>query len=272
MRWFNLLRHPTTPYGFRMLTPTQIAQFHQDGFLLLRQRVTPIQCARLRSVAEQQLRDAVPPLEYEAEVGYAGAPAARHAVGGDTVRRLRGAWARDACFQEWAADPSLAAELAQLFGEPVVLNLAHHNCVMTKHPAWSTATGWHRDIRYWSFSDSNLITVWLALGDENVDNGGLQLIPASHNWQVDPTQLDERDFLRPELARNAELVAQAVALSLHQGDVLLFHSSLFHAAGKNQSGERKLSVAFAYHGRRTRPLPGSRSAVAGEVDVTVAND
>ena len=255
-----------------MLTPIQIAGFHQDGFLLLPRRVTPMQCATLRAVTEQHLRDTVPPLEYEAEVGYAGAPAARDAVGGETIRRLRGAWARHACFREWAGDSTLRTELAQLFGEAVVLNLAHHNCVMTKHPAWGTATGWHRDIRYWSFSTSNLITVWLALGDEHAQNGALQLIPASHRWQIGAEQLDQRDFLRPDLAQNAALVAQAVTPTLHAGDVLFFHSSLFHAAGKNQTGERKMSVAFAYHDRHTRPLAGSRSAAAGEIDFNDLTD
>ena len=63
-------------------------------------------------------------------------------------------------------DPRLAAGLRQLLREPVVLSLAHHNCVMTKHPDFGTATGWHRDIRYWSYTRPDLISVWLALDME----------------------------------------------------------------------------------------------------------
>ena len=251
-----------------MLNSIQIHDFQKDGFLLLRRRVDLAQCAVLRTTALEQLEGAVAPLEYEVEVGYAGAPGARDGIGGDTVRRLRGAWGRGRCFQEWAADPTLIAELSQLLDPPVVLNLAHHNCVMTKHPDWGTATGWHRDIRYWSFSDANLITVWLALGDEYADNGGLHLLPGSHRWQVQPEQLDSKDFLRPDLPQNQILVEQGVALVMAPGDVLMFHSALFHAAGKNQTTQRKLSLAFAYHGRGTRAIAGTRSAAAGEIDFT----
>ena len=251
-----------------MLTRIQIEQFHHDGYLLLRQRVSLAACAIMRSVVLQQLHEHAAPLEYEADVGYAGAPATRDAPGGHTVRRLRAAYRRHPCFQQWAGDPGLIASLVQLFNQPVVLNLAHHNCVMTKQPGWGTATGWHQDIRYWCFSDSNLITVWLALGEEHAGNGGLQVIPGSHRWKIGPDQLDSLDFLRPELPQNQALVSQGTALSLAPGDVLYFHSGLFHSAGKNLSGERKLSLVFAYHGSATLAQVGSRSAAAGEVSFT----
>lgn len=253
------------------LTSEQLARFREDGYLILRQRVTPERCAALRAVVSEQLQAAAgstdTTVEYEADVGYAGAPVSREAPGGRTVRRLRGAWQRHPLLQQWAAEPALVDMLGQLFGQPVVLNLAHHNCVMTKHPDWGTATGWHRDIRYWSFADDDLITIWLALGREDAGNGGLQVLPGSHRWQVAPEQLDALDFLRPDLPHNQALMAQGVTLSLEAGDVLLFHSSLFHAAGINRSGQRKFSVAFAYRGADNLPLAGSRSAAAGEISL-----
>jgi phytanoyl-CoA hydroxylase len=248
-----------------MLSQHQLEQFQHDGFLILRQRVTPSVCAAMREVVTQQLQEAAEPVEYEAEVGYRGAPASLNAPGGRTIRRLRGAWGRHICFRDWAADADLIATLQQLLKQPVVLNLAHHNCVMTKHPQWSSATGWHRDIRYWSFARADLITVWLALGDENADNGALQVLPGSHRWQLAPEQFDERDFLRTDLPQNQPLLAQGVTLALDAGDVLLFHSSLLHAAGNNRSGARKLSLVFAWRGADNAPLPGTRSAAAGEI-------
>ena len=248
-----------------MLTASQIAQFERDGFLVLRQRVAPTICAQLRDVVMAQLTDPAPPLEYETEVGYPGAPASLDAPGGRTVRRLRGAYHRDPLLQQWAADPDLIATLGQLLVPPIALNLAHHNCVMTKLPEYGTATGWHRDIRYWKFSDDNLITVWLALGNENADNGGLHVIPGSHRWQIAPEQKDALDFLRPDLPQNQPLIAQGQALDLAAGDALFFHSSLYHAAGANKSATRKLSVAFAYHGSGTSALADSVSAAKGEI-------
>jgi len=247
------------------LTADQVAQFHQDGYLLLRGGVAPADCELMLAVTLDHLRRAVPPLEYEAEVGYDGAPASLDAPGGRTARRLRNAWQRDACFRDWASDPRLVASLAQLLGEDVVLTLAHHNCVMTKHPDFGTATGWHRDIRYWSFTRPDLVSVWLALGHEDADNGALKFIPGSHRIPLAPGQMDALDFLRPELPENQALFAQGVTPVLERGDVVLFHSKLFHSAGRNNSRDMKASVVFAYRGKSNPPLPGSRSAAAGEI-------
>lgn len=250
-----------------MLSATQINEFTTDGYLVLPGMVTPAACARMLAVAARDAADAIAPVEYEAEVGYPGAPPSLDAPGGRTLRRLRGAYDRDPCFREWAGDARLVAYLAQLFKEDVCLTLAHHNCVMTKTPDFGTATGWHRDIRYWSFSRPDLICVWLALGRENAVNGGLRFIPGSHRMQIAPAQLDALDFLRPDVAENQALFARGIQLELQPGDVVLFHSGLFHSAGRNDGETMKTSVAFAYHARSTTPLPGTRSAATPTVQL-----
>jgi phytanoyl-CoA hydroxylase len=249
------------------LSDLQIEQFNNDGYLVLRGMVTPVACELMLSVAREHLRGAVPPLEYEAEVGYAGAPKSFDEPGGKTVRRLRGAYRRHECFRLWAEDKRLVAGLTQLFGESIRLTLAHHNCVMTKHPDFGTATGWHRDIRYWSFTKPDLISVWLALGTESEANGALKVIPGSHRMDIKREQLDDLDFLRPDVAANQALFAQGIPLELEKGDVILFHSRLFHAAGRNASASVKNSVVFAYHGKSNTPVEGTKSAAAGEISL-----
>ena len=220
------------------------------------------------AVTRAQLQAEQAPVEYETVLGYPGAPASFDAPGGRTIRRLRGAYERDAIFRDWAADPAQVERMAQLLGEPVVLTLAHHNCVMTKHPHFGTATGWHRDIRYWSFAKPELVITWLALGPENGATGGLRFIPGSHKLDIAPHRLDALDFLRPEVAENQMLFASGIQLDLDRGAVVFFHSKLFHAAGRNDSEAIKMSVAFAYRGASNPPVPGSRSAAAGEVDLS----
>ena len=247
------------------LTASQIDQFHHDGYLIFRGMLAPDACAQMQALAHRHLQAEVAPLEYEADVGYAGAPDSRAAPGGRTVRRLRGAYARDRLLHDWALDARVAARLQLLLDEPVLLTLAHHNCVMTKHREFGTATGWHRDSRYWSFARTDLISVWLALGNEHAGNGGLKVIPGSHRWQLAPGQLDALDFLRTDVAENAGLFAQGIDVELDAGDVLFFHSGLFHAAGRNDSAQIKTSVVFAYRAASNPPRPGSKSAAAGEV-------
>ncbi|MGS0740920.1 phytanoyl-CoA dioxygenase family protein [Glaciimonas sp. GG7] len=247
------------------LSATQMAAFETDGYLVLPRFVSATDCAQMVAVTNQHLHDAVAPLEYESEVGYAGAPGSLDSVGGRTARRLRDAYHRHPSYRAWAVNPVLVAMLAQVLNEPVCLTLAHHNCVMTKHPDFGTATGWHRDIRYWSFARNALISVWLALDDENENNGGLRFIPGSHRFDISPAQMDGLDFLRPDVAENQALFAQGISLHLNPGDVVFFHSGLFHAAGRNNSHAIKESVVFAYHGASNPPLPGSRSASAEDI-------
>ncbi|RZI45055.1 phytanoyl-CoA dioxygenase family protein [Herbaspirillum sp. HC18] len=248
-----------------LLSATQIEQFRNDGYLVFRRLASPAACEAMLAVVREHVQREIAPVEYEAELGYPGAPASLDAPGGRTIRRLRSAYQRDTSLQAWAQDPRIAARLRQLFGEAVCLTLAHHNSVMTKHPGFGTATGWHRDIRYWSFARNDLIAVWLALGPEFADNGALHVIPGSHRLEIGRDQLDELDFLRPDVPKNQPLIAQERVLELQQGDVVFFHSGLFHAAGRNATNEVKSSVVFAYRGMSNPPLAGSRSAASGEI-------
>ncbi|PSB92119.1 phytanoyl-CoA dioxygenase family protein [Candidatus Pandoraea novymonadis] len=247
------------------LTAHQLAEFKDKGFLILPRYASVDYCEDILSDVRQELEQSRGPLEYEADLGYEGAPNSRQAEGGLTVRRLLKAYDRSDNLRHWATHPDLIQSLEQIFLEDVVLTLAHHNCVMTKHPNFGTATGWHRDIRYWFFNRNDLVSVWLALGTETATNGALRFIPGSHHEMIAPYQLDALDFLRPEVPENRKLFEHSIQVELSQGDVVLFHSGLFHEASRNEGKNTKFSVVFAYRGSSNLPMPGSRSASHGEI-------
>lgn len=216
-------------------------------------------------VANAHLVQAVAPLEFEADVKYPGAPVSRDAPGGRTVRRLLQAYARDSAFARWGTSAAVADHLGTVLGPAIELSQAHHNCVMTKDPRYSSLTSWHRDIRYWSFERPELVSVWLALGRERIENGCLLVLPGSHALDFGSERLDDAEFLRTDAPQNKALLASQVAVELDPGDVLFFHCRLFHAAGHNQTSETKFSVVYTYHAADNRPLPGSRSASLPDV-------
>ena len=250
-------------------TDTELTQFTRDGYLIARALTPAATVARMREVALQHLAEPRPPVEYETDTQYPGAPASRDAPGGRTVRRLLQAVARDIAFREWALSPLIASRLAQLLGARVALSQAHHNCIMTKDPAYSSITSWHRDIRYWSFDQPELVSVWLALGEEHYRNGCLLLLPGSHRVEFRADQLDAARFLRTDLDDNRALLRTQIAAELHAGDVLFFHCRLFHAAGHNQTTDTKLSVVHTYHAADNRPAPGTRSAALPEISLSL---
>jgi phytanoyl-CoA hydroxylase len=219
----------------------------------------------LNAVARTQLAHRGEPLELEADLQYPGAPSSRGADGGATVRRLLDAYGRDPHFAEAATAPTLRGWMEAYFGEPVSLSRAHHNCLMTKHPHYGSLTGWHRDIRYWSFEREDLVSVWLALGDETEDNGGLWFVPGSHRRDFDLDRFDSAKFFRAEHPDNAAIIQAARSPRLAAGDAVFFHAKTLHSAGMNRSDAVKFSLVFTYHGASNRPQPGSRSASKPEV-------
>ena len=212
-----------------------------------------------------QLAAEIQPLEYEAQVRYPGAPDSLDAPGGRTVRRLLQACARDRLYRDWATSPALANRLHQLLGPRLELSQAHHNCIMTKNPAFSSATGWHQDIRYWSFERPELVSVWLALGAEHEENGCLWLVPGSHKMELRREQYDDDRFFRADLDENREILKAKVAAELDEGDVLFFHCRLLHAAGRNRTDLIKFAAVFTYHAADNLPLRDTRSASFPEI-------
>lgn len=241
-------------------SPEDLAQFRRDGFTIVRGMVPAELCRRMKALARDHLEREVAPLEYEAQVRYPGAPASVEAPGGRTVRRLLQACARDSLFREWATSSTVAGRLGPLLGDQVELSQAHHNCIMTKNPAFSSATGWHQDIRYWRFERPELVSAWLALGTEHEENGCLWLVPGSHRMSFGPKQHDDSLFLRDDNDENRAILAGRVAAELEEGDVLFFHCRTVHAAGNNRTNVTKYAAVFTYHAADNRPLPGTRSA------------
>ena len=233
--------------------------FDRDGFLVVKGLADEALCDAVRSSVSTALQPLLGPAEFEADVGYPGAPTAIGARGGRTPRRLLQAASRFRTLRDWATGREVRHELAALLGGDPVLSQCHHNCVMTKYPGYSSATLWHQDIRYWSFDRPELVSVWLALGDETARNGALKLIPGSHRLELDRGRFDRDLFLRPGLPENKELIHRAQDMVLRAGDVLFFHCRAIHAAGKNRSERVKLSCVFTYHEAGNRPIPGTRS-------------
>lgn len=248
-----------------VFTEQEISEFRRDGFFVARQLIPPAYIATMRRVTQRDLLSHEGDVEYEADLNYPGAPESRNAEGGRTIRRLRQAISQDPVFCLLLKQSFLLNRLQQLLGQHVVMPLAHHNCIMTKQPRFSSDTGWHQDTRYWSFQSPELVNLWIALGAETTENGCLQMLPSTHLQPTPRDRLDEDLFLRKELPQNQELLKTAVTVELEPGDALFFHARCFHAATRNFTSETKQSVVFTFRSLDNAPLPGTRSSSLPEL-------
>lgn len=250
------------------LDDIELAAFRRDGYLVRRNFASDPQRDGLLCVAQDHLKQQLAPIEYEVDVQYPGSPLNRDADGADTCRRLLQAYSRHEVFRRWATSAEIGSVLRRLFAvDSIKLSQCHHNCIMTKRPGFSSATLWHQDSRYWSFDQENLISVWLALGNETSENGCLRVISGTHRQEFEPGRFDSALFLRSDLGENKALFEQSISVSLNKGDVLFFHSRLFHAAGRNQTDRTRYSLVFTYHEDSNHPISNTRSAKYPSIEV-----
>jgi len=250
------------------LTPEQLSQFHTDGFIVLRNFLDEKACDEILEVAKNHLEDKVEPIEteigyderskeYRTDVtDYASGVSKQSMV----VRRLRQVYDRDTLFKAWMENEKIRPVLQQVLDDEVVLTTAHHNSIMTKLPYVSSATSWHQDRRYWRYSDDNLISIWLALDDEDSQNGVLEFIPGSHKMTFRSEQFDEKEYFSENYVENREIISTKVSSNLKKGDVVLFHCLLLHRANKNATDKAKISFVYTVKGANTKAEEGTRSA------------
>jgi phytanoyl-CoA hydroxylase len=255
------------------LTKEALEQFNVDGFLLLRNFADEVECDKILDVALVHLKHKIEPIETEIDYGnksqeyrtevsdYRSIEKKREV----TVRRLRQVYDRDIVFKDWMENKKIRPVLKQILGDDVVLTLAHHNSIMTKMPYSSTETAWHQDRRYWSYDGDNLVSVWLALGEENAENGVLEFIPKSHKMIFSKEQFREKEYFDTKHPKNMSLIETRKSFSLNKGDVVIFHSKLLHRANANESKKPKISFVYTIKGKSINVIRNSRSAQYSEI-------
>ena len=256
-----------------MLTQDELESFETNGFLILRNFLDKESCEAILDVAKAHLKHKIEPIESEGDYGLKSQEYRTDVVDYNsiedrkmlTTRRLRQVYSRDILFKNWMENKKIRPILQQLLKDDVVITTAHHNSIMTKLPNTSTETAWHQDRRYWSYSDNNLISIWLALGDENFDNGVLEFIPKSHNMKFTEEQFGDKEYFKEDNPKNMSLIETAQSSNLEAGDVVLFHCKLLHRANKNSTQKPKISFVYTVKGAKTEALKGSRSTQYPEI-------
>jgi len=234
------------------LTNEQIDLFNKNGFLVIKSFLEIKLCNEILEKAKKHLEKKEAPIESEQEY--------MHLKNNDiTVRRLRQVYHRETIFQDWMTNKKIRPILKQVLNDTPVLTLAHHNSIMTKLPYESTRTFWHQDRRYWHFENDNLVSVWLSLGEEFIENGLLEFIPKSHKINFSKERFDENSNFLDENKENQKLIKTKVHENLSKGDIVLFHCKTLHHASKNTSEEAKISFVYTVRAQNNKPLKNTRS-------------
>jgi non-heme Fe2+,alpha-ketoglutarate-dependent halogenase len=129
--------------------------------------------------------------------------------------------------------------------------------------------GWHQDLQYWGLSNSDVVSVWIALSNAGEEAGCMNVIPGSHKEIMDHAETYAKNNL---LSRGQELEIdisqrETVSMALEAGQVSFHNVRTAHGSGPNQTNDRRIGLSFHYmppHTEQTLSEWDSASLVRGE--------
>ncbi|GLX70630.1 phytanoyl-CoA dioxygenase family protein [Paenibacillus glycanilyticus] len=158
--------------------------------------------------------------------------------------------------------PELGRMTAELLGESAIR--LWHDQVIYKPSAAGEETqlgnvGWHQDYAFWRCSNTtSMVTVWIALQDTDLHNGGMRTILGSHKWGVvegsDTFFNQDLDGLQAKFSKGEW---QDEPCILKAGQASFHHGLTFHGSGPNFSEQPRLSVV-------AHLMPGNTSYMKGK--------
>ena len=221
----------TLPTAVNDLSPQQIEQFHDQGYLIVDNLLTTEQVnwviSRFAPLFNTQFETGIYPDEWYGRPGLSQPNA---------TQQMTGLWRCDRALASITLSARIAKLNAQLMGWPST-RYGLDTCWIK--PPQAPAVSFHRNNTYAATLDpTEMITCWIALSHAEVGAGTLEIVPGSHRWDSH----DEIRFLHaPEADYRAPLWAVGIAESdvvpveIPNGSAVFLHGSLWHGSGPNLS-------------------------------------
>ena len=222
-----------------MLTDTDVARFRRDGYLLPgTQLFSPERLDALEAIFNEHLADKGDKLSDELDTPHF----------------------RDRRLLDYLLSDEALDLVEPLIGPDIALWTSHF---ISKDPFTGRATPWHEDSAYWNGRLSaydHIVTVWLALGPSNRDNGCMRVIPGTHHHgfsEYRPTDMTVQTF-------HAEIIDvdedKAVDFELARGEFSLHDGRIMHGAKPNTSPVRRTGYTMRYFPASVQVLPVEQNA------------
>jgi len=207
------------------LTPEQITQYNEQGYLMPFDALDPTEIGELRAFFD-------------------GVLAAFIELGRDSYS-ISTAHLRFARIYELVRHPRIVGHVCDLLGENVVAWGSHFFCKM---PHDGKQVDWHQDSTYWPLSPTKTVTVWLAIDDANPENANMRFIPRSHvHGLIDYDKSDKQADVLNMVVENPEQYGDApVDVALKAGQFSLHSDQLLHGSLANESDQRRCGLTIRY--------------------------
>ncbi len=221
-----------------VLTPAQVAQFHEDGLVFARGLFDAEEVTLLRRAMEEdpQVRDHI-----------------LDRLDGNGAATRISLWNRagDSVYGLAARAARVVDTAEALLGGPVY----HFQSKLTaKDPFVGGAWEWHQDYGYWYYNGClfpHLLSFMVALDRTTRDNGCLQLVRGSNRLgRIDHVPIPgSKDQVVADPARMEHITKslEVVYAELEPGDAVIFHSNTLHQSAQNRSPDRRWTFLACYN-------------------------
>ena len=157
------------------------------------------------------------------------------------IRKINQCAENNQVFRAHAEHPAILDIVESLIGPAI--KLFGSQCFMK--PPGGIEKPWHQDSAYFCIEPMNLITCWTALDDVTVENGGMWVLPGSHQKGLvehAKWQLGDREDKKVELPDDAP----QQSIEMPAGSCSFHHSLLLHRSGPNHTDKPRRGLAVHY--------------------------
>lgn len=224
------------------LTPEMREAWERDGFFVVRgfaeSAVLEAMVARIVELTRRvEAGESIGDAYIQKELNLAGSVEEPE----DELSKLFRVHRDEAVFREFVCRPALLDLVEGLIGPDLDCFLSQF---IAKHPG-ALGQPWHQDAFYFPFDRGPQVGLWLAVNESHLENGPLWVIPGSHTEPVHDVVKDSRpnaNFGYVEIVDHD--TSAAVPVMMQPGDLLVFHSHLFHRSTDNGSGDSRFAMVY----------------------------
>ena len=211
-----------------LISERDINQFHEQGYF-----VTDVafESSELQAMTDEMDRVYTEGIEAAKKTGDAQA-----VVAAQGQRSYGQFHTRSGVAAEFVQSPIYLEACLKLIGPDADL---YWNQAAVKPPMLGKTFSWHQDSGYTETIPLEYITCWTAVGDSDLENGCIWIIPASHNWGLGKHNSEEaNEEIYGGLTVEFSDESDAIPVEMQAGQVAVFSSLMFHKSGPNISHNR----------------------------------
>ena len=236
-----------------MLIARDVELYRREGYVVVRDVLTPAELERLRSGLARFLEGAGEVDRNDDKYDLEDS----HTRANPRVRRIKAPHRLDAAFYDLIRSQKLLDLMRPLLGESIRLQNSKLNL---KSAEYGAAVEWHQDWAYYPYSNDDVLAVGVLLDDFAEDNGAMRVIPGSHRGPVHSHHVNGVFCGGIDPTTPGIDFASAVPLYAPAGSITLHHARTIHGSALNRSGRSRNFLLYEAAAGDAWPLAGSSAA------------